>query len=417
MHNVIHRRNTCRSCDSNDLDLVLSLKPSPIGDAYVTSEKLNVNQPNYPIDLYMCKNCGLAQLVDIIDPNILYGDYIYVTGSSHGLLEHFNSSVKSIMSRCKLKEGSLIVDIGSNDGTLLSLFQQRGMNVLGIEPASHIASQASSKGIETIDKFFSPELANQIINDYGPAKLITANNVFANIDDLKSWIIAIKNLLDSDGIFVFESYYLADVLQNMVFDFIYHEHLSSFSVKPVLSLFQRFGLELIAIEKIPTKGGSLRYFIQRPGGPLIKDDSVIKMIASEERIRLYQKDTFVAFAKKINYLKEKTRDFLSKVRSEGKSIAAFGASITGTTLIYHFEIGEYLDYLVDDNPAKQGRFSPGLHLPVFPSLSLCEKKPDYVIILAWRFAETIINKNQAYIENGGQFIIPSPEFKICARKL
>jgi len=410
---VMHRRSTCRGCDENDLELVFSLKPSPIGDAYVTAENINISQPSYPIDLYMCKHCGLAQLIDVIDPSILYGEYIYVTASSIGLSDHFKSYANSVIDRCSLKPGSLVVDLGSNDGTLLRSFQQDGMNVLGVEPASHIAAQATLSGITSIDKFFTPDLAKEIVKEYGRAELITANNVFANIDDLMSWVIGVNDLLSDDGVFVFESYYLADLLQNMVFDFIYHEHLSSFSVKPMATLFQRIGLELAAVERVPTKGGSLRYFVQRSGGPICKDSSVQKMLELEENMGLYRKETFEIYENKINGLKEQTKSFLAKAKLEGKSIAGFGASITGTTLIYHFEIEGYIDYLVDDNYAKQGRFSPGIHLPVFPSSALCERKPDLVIILAWRFAETIINKNQAYLNSGGQFLVPAPSFKIC----
>lgn len=412
MHDVIHRRDMCRGCEGHDLEMIFSLNPSPIGDAFVTAEELNVNQPIYPIDLYMCKSCGLAQLIDVIDPDILYGEYLYVTSSSAGLSEHFQAYADSVTKRCRLKPGSLVVDIGSNDGTLLRHFHQRGMSVLGVEPAAHIADQATASGIMSIADFFTPDLAKNIVAKHGNAKLISANNVFANIDDLKSWLTAVNELLDEDGVFVFESYYLADLVQNMVFDFIYHEHLSSFSVRPIQALFKGVGLELVAVERVATKGGSLRYFVQRSSGPLNKDGSVVEMLALEENMGLYQIETFLAYNDKINALKARTKAFLAEAKTKGKSIAGFGASITATTLIYHFEIGEYLDYLVDDNLCKQGRFSPGLHLPVVSSSVLCERNPDYVIILAWRFAETIISKNKCYLEGGGQFVIPVPEFNL-----
>ena len=412
MKEIIHQRNTCRACGSKDLDLVFSLKPSPIGDAYVTEDQLSVTQPSYPIDLYLCSDCGLAQIIDVIDPNVLYGDYIYVTGSSVGLLEHFRGYAHSVQERCNLKPNSLVIDIGSNDGTLLSCFGELGMKVLGIEPASHIAAHANAKGIETLDKFVDLQLAEEVVSEYGCAKLITSNNVFANIDDLDTWVHAVNKMLASDGVYVFESYYLGDVIKNMVFDFIYHEHLSAFSVKPIKKLFERIGLELIAVEHVPTKGGSLRYFVQRPGGPLDDDGSVSKYLALEDSEGLYKRETYNIFDKKIHQLKEQTRELLIKLKGEGKSIAGFGASITGTTLIYHFEIGEYLDYLVDDNPAKQGRYSPGLHLPVLPSSALYERKPDYVLVLAWRFAKPFISNHQAYLDDGGKFVIPVPEFEI-----
>jgi hypothetical protein len=414
MANVIHRRSDCRGCGGHDLELVFSLKPSPIGDAYVTREQVNVLQPSYPIDLYMCKQCGLAQIMDVIDPEILYGEYIYVTASSMGLADHFRDYADSVTGRCGLNPNSLVVDIGSNDGTLLRRFKDCGMSVLGVEPATHIAAEATATGIKTIGKFFTPDLAKQIAAEHGRAKLVTANNVFANIDDLMSWVNGVNELLADDGVFVFESYYLADLVQNMVFDFIYHEHLSAFSVKPIQFLFKRVGLELVAVQRVDTKGGSLRYFVQRPKGPLEIDGSVDKMLMSEDSLGLYRKETFSAFTEKVNGLKEKTKKFLTQAKSEGKSIAGFGASITGTTLIYHFEIGEYLDYLVDDNPAKQGRFSPGLHLPVLPSSALYERKPDYLVVLAWRFAEPFIKKNHAFLDGGGCFVIPVPEFKVVA---
>lgn len=409
---IIHRRNDCRACGSRDLELVFSLKPSPIGDAYVTSERVGVDQPSYPIDLYLCRQCGLAQLLDVIDPEVLYGEYIYLTGSSMGLAEHFRGYAKSVSERCRLSPNSLVVDIGSNDGTLLQGFKGLGLRVLGIEPAKHIAAKANASGIDTIDQFFAPPMTKSMVAKYGHAKLITANNVLANIDDLMSWVEAVNDLLATDGVFVFESYYLADLVENMVFDFIYHEHLSAFSVKPIKALFKRVGLELIAVERVSTKGGSLRYFIQRSDGPLEEDGSVAKLLAFEEGMGLYRKETYEAFAKNINILKEQTRAFLIEANRQGKSVAGFGASVTGTTLIYHFQIGEYIEYLVDDNLAKQGRYSPGLHIPVLPTSALYDRKPDYVIILAWRFAEMFIKNNAAYIADGVSFVIPVPEFKI-----
>ena len=411
MAEVIHRRSDCRGCGSRNLDLVLSLRPSPIGDAYVTGERVNVPQASYPIDLFMCGECGLAQLLDVIKPEILYGDYIYVTGSSLGLDEHFESYAKNVLKRLEAAPGLLVVDLGSNDGTLLQKFKQEGMRVLGVEPAAHIAAKATKDGIPSLGEFFSPTLAKRIVADHGAAAVVTAN-VFANIDDLASWVSAIDELLAPDGVFVFESFYLADLLQNMVFDFIYHEHLTAFSVRPVQALFGRFGLELVAAQRVATKGGSLRYFVQRPGGPLRKDGSIEDLLASERKMGLYDKETYARFADRIDDLKKKTRHFLEKAKMAGKSIAGFGASITGTTLIYHFEIGEYLEYLVDDNPAKQGRFSPGLHLPVYPSSALDERHPDCVVLLAWRYAEPFMNKHKNYMAKGGQFMIPVPEFRV-----
>lgn len=413
MSQIIYHRDTCRGCGSKILELIFSLNPSPIGDAYVPIDQIQLEQPCYPIDLYMCNECGLAQLSDVIDPDILYGEYIYTTTSSVPLSDHFLEYSKMVIEKCKITKESFVVDIGSNDGTLLKHFKKQGMKVIGIEPAVQIAAQATADGIYSIGEFFTMNLAKEIAKKYGNANLITANNVFANIDDLISWICAIEELLAIDGVFIFESYYLLDLLNNTVFDFIYHEHLSSFSVKPIEALFKRYGFELFSVERIPTKGGSLRYFIQRFNGPLKSDNSVTEMLRLEEEMGLYRKDTYTAYSNKINKLKHATKDFLINAKKEGKNIAGFGASVTGTTLIYHFEIGEYLDFLVDDNPAKQGLFSPGLHIPVFPTSEIYNRKPDYIILLAWRFADSIIKKNRTFISNGGHFIVPIPEFTIC----
>uniref|UniRef100_UPI0040486A3C class I SAM-dependent methyltransferase n=1 Tax=Limnohabitans sp. TaxID=1907725 RepID=UPI0040486A3C len=412
---VIHRRDSCRVCESKQLDLVFALKPSPIGDAYVTREKCATPQPSYPIDLFMCRQCGLAQLSDVISPDVLYGDYIYVTSSSLGLAEHFDHYAAGVISKCRLPSGSLVVDVGSNDGTLLGKFKARGMRVLGVEPASHIATAASAAGIPTISAFFNSDLAAELVREHGRAQVITANNMFANVDDLYGLVKAIEFMLAPEGVFVMESSYLGDLVDNLVFDFIYHEHLSSFSVRPIRELFKRVGLELVAVQHVPTKGGSLRYFLQRPGGRLVADSSVANMLEREEKTGLYRKETFEAFAATIDGLKKKLHAFLAEQRGAGKIIAGFGASITSTTLIYHFEIGEYLDYLVDDNAAKHGRFSPGLHLPVLPTSVLREKRPDCVVALAWRYAEPFILKNGAYLDDGGTVVTPVPEFKIIRR--
>lgn len=414
MSGTVYQRTDCRVCGNKELDPVFSLLPSPIGDAYVLSEHRNLHQPTYLLDWCICHNCGLVQLVNVIDPSLLYDSYIYVTANSPGLDAHFLNYAREVSAKCQLNDGALVLDIGSNDGTLLKQFKLLGKSVVGVDPATNIAAAATACGINTVSGFFSPALAKNIVTEYGHPDLITANNVFANIDDLWSWVEGIEVLLGPKGIFTFESFYLADVLNNLVFDFLYHEHLSAFSAKPVKHLFARFGLELIAIQKIPTKGGSLRYFVQRAGGPLNDDGSVARTLLEEEVGGVYQKSTYDKFSFRVNSLKKPTLDLLSTAKRDGKVIAGFGASVTATTLIYHFELGPYLDFLVDDNPVKQGRYSPGLHLPVYSAESLVDKSPDIIIILAWRFAEQIMNSYKAYIDKGGVFLIPVPEFKLVS---
>jgi len=412
MNELIYRRDTCRLCGSRNLELVLKLKPSPIGDAYVPAEKLHIVQKSYPVDLFLCDECGHAQLIDVIDPKILYTDYIYLTSSSLGLVEHFKKYAEEALNEINPPKGALVVDIGSNDGSLLSFFKMKGMRVLGIDPARQIALDTIKIGIETLPEFFTLELAKKIKKERGSAMIVTANNVLSNVDDLNSLILAIRGLLDSRGVIICEVFYLADLIQNMVFDYIYHEHLDYHSVKPLNNFFKLNGLELINIKPIPTKCGSLRCTVQFANGPRMISESVKKQIAFEENFGLHSKKAFREFNDKITNAKNELVGFLRKIKSEGKTVVAYGASVTCTALINHFELDEFFDFLVDDNQQRQGLYSPGLHLPVLSPQAIYDKKVDCVVILAWRYAEPIINKNKKFLEIGGHFIVPLPKIRV-----
>jgi SAM-dependent methyltransferase len=408
----IYHRDNCRLCGSKELTLVLKLAPTPIADAYVSAERAKQDQPLYPMDIFLCRSCGLSQMLDVINPETLYRDYIYVTTSSLGLLDHFESTAEDILSRIKPEKGSRVVDIGSNDGTLLRHFKKRGMNVLGVEPASEIALAATKSGVETLPLFFDKALGKKIRQERGAAKIITMNNLMANIDDLSDMVGGLRELLDSDGVFIFESYYLPDLIENMVFDFLYHEHLSSFSVKPIQSFFKRNGMELIDVQRIPTKGGSLRYTAQLAGGPRPVSPMVTELLKLEETRGIHQPEVFKTFAKRIDKAREELAQQLKEIRAKGKSVAGYGASATTTTMIYHFNITDQMDFIVDDNPAKQNTFSPGCHIPVLSSQAIYEKKPDYLLVLAWRYYQPIVKKHQTFLAQGGQFIVPLPKLQI-----
>lgn len=385
-------RTDCRICHGTRLEPILSLAPTPIGDNYVVEPQF---QPLHPIDLYQCQDCGLAQLLYEIPPEEIYKDYLYQTGSSPGMDEHFAQYAKQVSGVCGLRSGDLVVDIGSNDGTLLRHFKALGMNVTGFEPARKLADYSSSIGIPTICAYFGkPYTLTR------KAKLITANNVVANMYDLDALMEGVVKLLADDGTFVFESFYLGDVLRNMVFDFIYHEHLSAFSVRPVKALMKRYGLQLYRTEHLTTKGGSIRYYCNRYYAgkrPEVADDDA----------RLYEKDTYVEFAKRIEIEKQKTLGYLRHLKAQGKTICGFGASISATTLIYHFGLSEFIDYLIDDNKVKIGRYSPGLNLPVYSTMEKAGDT-DYVLVLAWRFAGLF---KHAY--PNAKLIIPLPHFRVA----
>jgi SAM-dependent methyltransferase len=407
-----YRRNTCRLCGSHSLEVALHYAPTPPADAYVPAKYRDLAQEAYPLDLYLCGDCGFAQLCDIIRADSIYVDYIYETKSSLGLAQHFERYADAIMNRIKPPQGALVVDIGSNDGTLLRFFQKRGMTVLGVDPAREIAQAATAEGIETLPEFFTASLSREIRRERGPAVVMVVNNLFANVDELGEFTDAVRTLLADDGVFIFESYYLGDLIDNMVFDFIYHEHLSSFSVTPLVGFFRRHGMELIDVERVATKGGSLRYTVQPAGGPRQVSRAVTDLLAEEERRGLGRMATFKAFGARIEAAKNETVALLQGLKAEGKAIAGYGASATSTTLIYHFGLGDYLSFLVDEYPRKQNLFSPGLHLPVLGQQALLERNSDFAVILAWRYVTPILDKNCAFRERGGRFIVPLPKLKV-----
>ena len=408
----ITRRTTCRLCGSSNLELVLPLAPSAIADDYVSADRLNEKQEAYPLDLFLCNDCKHTQILDAVDPEILFRNYTYVTSVSLGLVDHFRKLSEKLMSRLKLGPEALVVEIGSNDGTLLRFFKEKGIKVLGIDPAVEIARKTTESGIETIPDFFTSKIAARILESHGHASLFIANNVFAHADNLGDIADGIRMLLTSDGVFSFEVSYMVDIVDRMIWDTIFHEHLCFHAVRPFVNFFHLHGMELFDIERIPTKGGSIRGFAQLKGGPRRIEPIVGELLALEEKIHFGDPATFRAYGDRINATKKALLDLLAKLRAEGKTVAGYGASATVTTLLHHFDLGDKLDFIVDDNPVKQGTYSPGHHIPVLPPRALAERKPDYVVILAWTYAEPIIKKNQAYLSGGGHFIIPNPEVKV-----
>ena len=287
------------------------------------------------------------------------------------------------------------------------------MTVLGIDPARDIAAQANQNGIETKTDFFTKSLAKSIADDRGPASIITANNVFAHADDLIGIVEGIQRLMAPDGVFVFEVSYLLDVYEQTLFDTIYHEHLAYHSVKPLVSFFQAHGLELIEAERVSSHGGSLRGIVQHAGGPHAVGPSIAQRLAEEDRLKLDKSSTLQQFAVNIERNKQELIGVLDDLKRQGKSIAGFGAPAKATTLMYHFGLGpDVIDFIVDDSPLKQGLYTPGHHIPVLPSSALYEQKPDFALILAWNFAEPIMNNHQKFQQTGGQFIIPLPRVQV-----
>lgn len=411
MANVIHRPQ-CRLCSSKNRETVLRLVPTPVGDHYVPSDRLAENQEVFPLDLAYCRDCHHLELPDAVDPNILYGNYIYNTAVSLGLVQHFDEYAADALTRIQPQAGSLVIDIGSNDGTLLKGFKKRGMQVLGIDPASRAAAKAEADGVSTIIDFFSPVLAKKIRSEHPPVKIVTANNVFANIDALSELMLGVRELLAADGVFIFETGYMPDTIENTIVDNIYHEHLCYFAVTPLEKFFARHEMELIDVSRVETKGGSLRGVAQLKGGGRSRTASVEKFINDEGQRGFHSPAPHQAFAKRVNQARDDLKVLLSRLKSEKKKVIGYGASVGVTTLLYHFELSKQLDFLVDDNAIRHGLFSPGHHIPVKPSAVIYETNPDYILILAWRYLEPIKQKHQAYLDRGGKFILPLPKVSV-----
>lgn len=393
--------------------MALHLKPSPIADAYVSKEQLDVWQDCFPLDLFLCLDCGHVQHLSVIDPDTLFRDYTYRTSISRALVDHYDKLVSQLIRDYSLDATSFVLEIGSNDGSLLNFLKQNGVRVLGVDPARDISRFANDCGIPTIPEFFTHDLAKSIKEGNGAVTVVIANNVFAHADDLTDIVKGIYTLLEDDGIFIFEVSYLLNIIDAFLFDTVYHEHVSYHSIVPLNAFFKRQDMQLFNIEKIGSKGGSIRCYVQKSSSGKHKVNPIVQQMESIEHKRgLLEKDIFVNYGHAIEQKKQKLLDFITSVIKDNKKIAGYGASTTVTTLIYHFELIEYIDFLVDDNPAKQNTFSPGCHIPVVSTNELYLRKPDYILILAWQYAGVIIKNNREYLDNGGRFLIPLPDFRI-----
>ena len=402
--NQFYNRSKCRTCDNEDIHLVFSLRQSPLCDAYLERRR---QQEYYDLDLLFCKACGLAQLKTVVDPEIIYRDYIYSTTSSTGLKKHFKTYATEVHSYLKMQDYlGLTIDIGSNDGTLLGFFQRKNHKVLGVEPATEIAKKANNAGISTLPDFFDMHTAKKINSQFGRAGLVTINNLFANVDNLGDFTKGLDIILDEDGVIVIETSYLLDMINNMVFDYIYHEHLSYFSILPLVEFFKKFDMKLINLQGTSTKGGSLRYYWARDKSKWTVDPCVSHLI-KEERAANISLKTFEDFQKRINLVENQLLGFLETRRDQ--KIVGYGASATSTTLISHFQLNQYFTYLVDDNPSKIGTYSPGYHIPVFGFSRLIDDPPDLIVILAWRFKDQILAK---LVDIQCPVILPLPKFKV-----
>lgn len=403
-------REDCRLCGDTTMVRVLDLPPTPLANEFPTVG--GGAQEEFPLWLSACTACGHVQLPVVVSPERLFRDYVYVSGTSPVFVEHFRQYAAE-MTEKHVRKGDLVVEIGSNDGTMLRFMRDGGARVLGIEPAAKIAKAAMADGIESWPEFFTEDIAARIVGSKGKARLVVANNVFAHADDLRGIAQGIKRLLDPDGVFVFEVGYLVDVLEKGLVDNIYHEHLAYHSVEPLVGFFRRLGMSMVDVERVDTHGGSIRVTVSPVSGRQLSGRA-LDMIASERRIGLTAapSSVFAQFSDTIARNRNDLLRVMQAARMSGKTIAGYGAPAKATTLLHTFGIEDGLDFVVDDSPFKQGRWMPGGVIPVLPSSAIEERQPDYVVVLAWNFADSILDKLASYRASGGKCIVPLPTVRV-----
>jgi len=415
MQKEVVRLIKCRICGSKNFYDFLDLGKTPIPNGFLSKKDLRKKEKKYPLVVSLCLNCHLVQLRHNVNPKIMFGNYLYIPSSSRTRLDNFRELSSKVKRKVDLNEKSLVIDIGSNDGSLLNFFKNYGVQVLGVDPAKNLVTVAKLNGIPTTHGFFTQALAKKIIKQNKKASAILATNVVAHINDLHDFFKAINVLLDDDGIFVCQFPYLVDLIEKNQFDTIYHEHLSYFSIKPLLKLSSMHDLEIFDIEKMNLDGGSLRIYWKKKSNKNFKiyKKQLDTLIKDEEKAGVYNKNTYEKFSKKINKLKLSVKKTLIDLKKKKYSIVGYGAAAKGNILLNYFEIGDSIfDYLVDSTPYKQGLYTPGTHIAIFDENKIEISKPNYILILAWNFKEEIMNKNSSHRKRGGKFIITMPDLKI-----
>ena len=403
----------CRLCKSDDLELFLDLGFNPPSDSFLTKEQLDAPEMYFPLKVCLCRKCGHMQLNYAVPGDILYcRNYPYDNSTSESFRKHFMDMSGHIFSKFNLKKGSLAVDIGSNVGVLLSGFREMGMNVLGIDPASNLAEKANKRGIETIPEFFNSQLAEDLAGKRGKASVISATNVFAHIPNIDDFVEGIKALLEDNGVFVFEVPYALALIENMLYDTIYHEHLGYISVKPMVPFFKKFGMEIFDIEMVNTHGGSLRVFVGRAGKHYVSS-AIEDYVKKEEKAKLHNIERLKKFSEGVKKHRQELMALLLSLKKEGKKIAGVGAPAKGNTLLNYCKIDtDILDYLTERADTKIGLYTPGTHIPIYHDNKLKEDNADYALLLSWNLATEIMKNLSWFTEKGGKFIIPMPHPRI-----
>jgi SAM-dependent methyltransferase len=406
---------SCRACGSARLERVLDLGRTPLADRLLTAAMLEQPEPLFPLSVFFCADCTLMQIAETVPAETLFcEDYPYYSSFSPALLEHSRLNAEELIARRGLGPDSLVVELASNDGYMLKNFRAAEIPVLGIDPADGPARAAQEAGIETLCTFFTHDLARRLRDEGRRADVIIANNVLAHVPDLNGFVAGMATLLKDDGVAVIECPYVRDLIDHCEFDTIYHEHLCYYSVTALSRLFARHGLSLNDVTRLAIHGGSVRLYVERHDRV---GQSVRTLLAEEEALGVTSIAYYADFARRVEHVRATLVGLLRSLKEEGKRIAAYGAAAKGATLINYCEIGpELIDFVVDRNTHKQGRFMPGRHIPISPVSRLVEEMPEYVLLLAWNFADEIVRQQGEYLSRGGTFIKPVPEPRLITAR-
>jgi len=399
-------------CNSRNLKPFFDLGETALANSFLKKEALDKPEPKYPLKVFFCEDCGLSQLVHVVEPEILFRDYVYFSSGMPTLPEHFKKYAKEAVNDFVSSKDDLVVEIGSNDGLLLGAIKNLGAKVLGVDPAKNIAKVANERGVETLPEFFSEKLAGEIAAKYGKAKVMIGNNVVAHIDNHHDLVKGVSALLANDGVFMFEAPYIVDMFENYTFDTIYHEHLSYLSVRPLVNLFKQFGMELFDVKVFPVQGNSIRGYAGKSGQHEISP-RVAELLQKEKLMKLDKLETYLKLASNIKEMNQKVITVLRELKAKGKRIAGYGAPAKGNTLLSYFGIGpDILDYATEALPSKIGFYTPGTHIPVVNIEDARKNPPDYFLLLAWNYKDVILNKEESLRQKGVKFIMPVGKIEI-----
>lgn len=400
----------CRICDSSLSTVYLDLGRTPLANSYVKTEAEGRSAATYELAVALCDNCHLSQLTTVVPPELMFDHYLYVSSTTQTFRKHCEGLVASVFARRPdIARGDLALDIASNDGCLLSYFQLRGCRILGVDPARNLVSDAIARGIDTIGGYWGEEALDQVLKRAGRAKVVTATNVLAHVDRIHDFLANVWRVLDDDGLFVCEVPYLVDLIDNVEFDTIYHEHVSYFLIEPLRRALEANRLMMIDVEHQSIHGGTIRVYAMKTETSAALPYHVQRMIESERARGFHDAVLYRGFAATVRQNRTDMRATLSEFKSQGKRISGYGASAKGNTLLNYYGIdSSMIDYIVDDNPKKHGYLTPGSLIPIVTPDAVTSSPPDYLLLLAWNFASEIKSRTSAYRERGGKYIVPVP---------